>query len=163
MWPPVSHEEEPGTKEPCTMPGVRGSETMKLSALEEKFLALWKRRCFLPDAPAWVRDLPEPIFNKTFHPVRKWRFDFQWPAYRVAVEVDGGIFSKGKKRLNHASGPGIQADHEKRNAALELGWRVLVFTSQDLFQRPLETIQQVAKLLHRGKVVDIPEQGDLFT
>ena len=134
---------------------------MKTSALESKFIALWQRR-HLVGGPPWVAELPEPLREVRFHPARRWRFDFAWPAYRVAVEVDGGIFSKGKKRLNHASGPGIQADHEKRNAAAELGWRVLVFTSTDLLRRPVETIKQVANLLRQGKVVDIPEQLTLL-
>ncbi len=134
---------------------------MKTSTLEKKFISIWKRRSLM-GGPDWVAELPEPERERKFHPVRKWRFDFAWPAYRVALEIDGGIFSKGKERLNHASGPGIQADHEKRNAAAELGWRVLVFTSADLFQRPLKTIQLVANLLRKGKVVEIDEQLDLF-
>ncbi len=135
---------------------------MKTSHLEKKFLELWKRR-HLIGGPDWVAELPEPEFNKLFHPTRMWRFDFQWPAYRVAVEVDGGIHSTGKARLNHASGKGIQKDHEKRNAAVDLGWRVLVFTSRDLQgKRILETIQQVANLLRKGRVVEVDEQLELF-
>ena len=135
---------------------------MKTSHLEKKFIALWDRRHLLPESPEWLLDLPDPEREYKFHPVRKWPFDFAWPAYRVAVEVDGGIFSRGKAGKGHASGKGIEKDHEKRNAAAELGWRVLVFTSNDLYQRPLETIQLVANLLHKGKVVDIPEQLTLL-
>ena len=132
---------------------------MKTSTLEAKFISIWDRRPLL-GGPQWVAELPEPERELKFHPVRKWRFDFAWPAYRVAVEVDGGIFSGGR----HSTGPGLAADHEKRNAAIELGWRVLVFTSKDLTgARVITTIQQVANLLRKGKVVEIDEQLDLFT
>lgn len=131
---------------------------MKTSHLEKKFLSLWQRRHLL-NGPAWVAELPEPEREVRFHPDRKWRFDFAWRAYRVAVEVDGGIFSHGA----HGRGAGIEKDNEKRNSALELGWRVLVFTSNDLQgKRVIATIQQVANLLHKGKVVDIPEQLTLL-
>ncbi len=131
---------------------------MKTSTLEKKFLEIWKRRG-LVGGPDWVAPLPKPVREYKFHPVRKWRFDFAWPAYRVAVEIDGGTWTGGA----HARGSGIDKDNEKRNSAAELGWRVLVFTSVDLTgRRVINTIQQVANLLHKGKVVPIDEQLDLF-
>ena len=42
----------------------------------------------------------------------------------VAVEVDGGIYSRGR----HVRGSGFERDAEKRNAAVMAGWRVLHFT-----------------------------------
>ena len=132
---------------------------MKISKLEAAFLDLWSRRHLL-GGQDWVAELPNPLHNKCFHPVRMWRFDFQWPAYRVAVEIDGGTWT-GQK--SHASGPGIAADHEKQNAAVELGWRVLRFTSPDLRGRQaLKTIQTVCNLLRQGPVADIQEQLPLF-
>ena len=63
-----------------------------------------------------------------FHPTRKWRFDYAWPRYLVAVEKDGGVWSGGK----HGRGSGIVKDHEKQNAAAVLGWRILRCTPQQL-------------------------------
>jgi len=131
---------------------------MKTSTLEAKFLSLWERR-HLIGGPEWVAQLPEPEREVRFHDTRRWRFDFAWRAYRVAVEIDGGTFSGHK---SHTSGRGIDADNEKRNAALELGWRVLVFTTTDLHCEPIRTIQQVANLLRKGKVAEVDEQLPLF-
>jgi very-short-patch-repair endonuclease len=69
--------------------------------------------------------LPEPVREYRFHPSRKWRFDFAWPAAMLAVEVEGGSWIAGR----HVRGRGFEADCEKYNAAVLLGWRILRFTS----------------------------------
>jgi len=56
---------------------------------------------------------------------RDWRFDFAWPADRLAVEVDGGTFSSGR----HTRGTGYEGDCEKLNEAVLRGWRVLRVTT----------------------------------
>ena len=68
--------------------------------------------------------LPEPAREFRFHPRRRWRFDFAWPLYKVAAEVDGGIYSRGR----HVRAAGFERDAEKGNAAVLAGWRVLHFT-----------------------------------
>jgi very-short-patch-repair endonuclease len=65
-----------------------------------------------------------------FHPDRKWRFDFAAPALKVAVELEGGIFSRGKS--SHRTGVGIRRDMEKSNEAQKLGWRVFRFYVDDV-------------------------------
>jgi len=59
-----------------------------------------------------------------FHSSRKWRFDYAFPAYKVAIEVDGGVYTGGR----HSGGKGQVNDMEKLNAAAVLGWRVLRYT-----------------------------------
>lgn len=59
-----------------------------------------------------------------FHPTRRWRFDFAWPAERIAVEVDGGQWLQG---TGHNSGTGRERDAEKDAEALLLGWKVFRF------------------------------------
>jgi very-short-patch-repair endonuclease len=71
-----------------------------------------------------VSGLPMPAREFRFHPKRRWRFDFAWPLYKVAVEVDGGIYSRGR----HVRGSGFERDAEKGNEAVLAGWRVLHFT-----------------------------------
>lgn len=70
--------------------------------------------------------LPEPTREYRFHPVRRWRIDFAWPEQKLAVELEGGIFSGGR----HTRGAGFLADCEKTNTLTLLGWRVLRFATQ---------------------------------
>lgn len=54
---------------------------------------------------------------------RRWRLDFAWPDERVAVELQGGIFTEGR----HSRGQGMLNDMEKLNCAQKMGWTVLLF------------------------------------
>ena len=68
--------------------------------------------------------VPEPTPEFRFHPTRKWRFDFAWPERKLALEVQGAIFTQGR----HTRGAGLLKEHEKLNAAAIAGWRVLFVT-----------------------------------
>lgn len=76
--------------------------------------------------------LPKPLVEFRFHPERKWRFDFAWPEpiglSALAVEVQGGLFIQGR----HNRGAALRLEHEKLNAAAELGWRILYLEPQNL-------------------------------
>jgi hypothetical protein len=72
--------------------------------------------------------LPEPVAELRFAPPRKWRFDYAWPEQKLALEVQGGLFSNGR----HVRGAALLREHEKLNAAAALGWRVLYTTPQDI-------------------------------
>ncbi len=65
--------------------------------------------------------LPAPEREYRFHPTRMWRLDFAYPSIRLAVEVEGGIYSKGR----HGRGKGIAEDIEKGNALTLAGWRLI--------------------------------------
>jgi hypothetical protein len=96
--------------------------------------------------------LPTPLAEHCFMPGRRWRFDFAWPAFMVALEVEGGAYSRlvvvergyelkqGRRvalaagtrlRLGgrHHSAEGLDADAQKYNAAAVLGWMVIRATS----------------------------------
>lgn len=60
--------------------------------------------------------LPLPVREYVFHPTRKWRFDFAWPAIKFAIEVQGGC---------HVVRARFHQDIRKRAAALLEGWSVL--------------------------------------
>ena len=64
-----------------------------------------------------------------FHPERKWRFDYAHEGYRIAVELQGGIFGK---KSGHNSGVGIRNGMEKLNEAQRLGWKVYQFYVDDV-------------------------------
>ena len=72
--------------------------------------------------------LPEPIPKYQFHPKRKWRADYCWPDYNLLLEIDGGIWSKGR----HVTGTGRLADMEKQSEAAILGYRILYVTPQQM-------------------------------
>lgn len=84
-----------------------------MSALEET-LALHIR----------AAGLPVPVRELKFHPARRWRFDFAFVDEKIAVEVEGGVFSGGR----HTRGSGFVKDCEKYNEATRLGWRVFRVT-----------------------------------
>ena len=81
-------------------------------------------------------DLPPAEREYKFHPTRKWRWDFAWPADKVAVECQGGTWTKGA----HSSGSGLERDYEKINAGQLMGWRVF---------------QASRKMIESGEVIDI--------
>ena len=76
--------------------------------------------------------LVQPIGEYYFHPFRKFRFDYAWPdlyfgsgeQFRIALEVQGGIWTGGK----HGRGSGIEKDYEKMNEAILTGWKVFQVT-----------------------------------
>lgn len=65
--------------------------------------------------------LPEPVREFKFHETRKWKIDFAWPALKLAVELEGGIWTGGR----HTSGAGWIKDAEKYNELSLMGWRLL--------------------------------------
>lgn len=88
--------------------------------------------------------LPVPVKEHVFHPTRKWRFDYAWPEYKVALEVEGGIWMRG--RGAHSRPQGIERDIEKYNAAVVLGWRVLRVVPTDLHRKiTTDLLRQVLK------------------
>ena len=72
--------------------------------------------------------LPKGIAEYRFHPVRRWRFDLAYPAWQVAFEVDGGVWTRGR----HTRGAGYLKDCEKLNEAAILGWLVVRVTPQQI-------------------------------
>jgi hypothetical protein len=72
--------------------------------------------------------LPRPVTEHRFDSSRRWRFDFAWPAAKLALEVEGGVWTEGR----HTRGSGFTADIEKYNAATVQGWRVLRCVPADI-------------------------------
>ena len=69
-------------------------------------------------------NLPEPEWEYEFFPSRRWRFDCAWPDRRLAIEVEGGLYTGGR----HVRGEGYEDDLRKYNAAMRMGWVVLRFS-----------------------------------
>lgn len=73
-------------------------------------------------------DLPLPCCEFKFHATRRWRFDFAWPEFLVAAEVEGGVWTGGR----HTRGVGFEGDCEKYAEALTAGWKVLRVTGKHI-------------------------------
>lgn len=86
-----------------------------------------------PDIDFWKRrGIPDPVTEFKFHPTRRWRFDYCWVKEKVAIEINGGVWIKGR----HTRGAGQIKDMEKLNEAQRMGYDVYQFTPQQL---PLES------------------------
>lgn len=94
------------------------------------FLALLKRE-----------RLPAPIAEYRFAPPRRWRLDYAWPDHRLALEVEGGLWTGGR----HFRGKGALADMEKYNTLAVMGWRLIRCTPTGLCD--LATVQTIASAL----------------
>jgi hypothetical protein len=88
---------------------------MNGSELERAFDTYW--RIFAPD-------MPEPKEEHQFSKWRNWRFDRAWVAEKVAVELEGGLYTRGR----HQRPKGFSDDCDKYNMASLEGWIVLRYT-----------------------------------
>ncbi|WP_230425786.1 endonuclease domain-containing protein [Spartinivicinus ruber] len=77
------------------------------------------------------------ISEYRFHPNRLWRFDFVFPDYNLAVELEGGTYSHGRRtktghtlKSRHLTPTGFYQDCEKYAEAAIQGWSVLRFDSR---------------------------------
>jgi very-short-patch-repair endonuclease len=89
-------------------------------------LAERKRQSFRVACERHGLAVPETEYR--FDASRKWRFDYAWPKWKVALEVEGGVWTGGR----HTTGAGFTKDMEKYNAAASQGWRVLRVTPSGL-------------------------------
>lgn len=70
----------------------------------------------------------------TFHPVRRWRFDYVlsgksfYQIGKIGIEIEGGIFTQGR----HTRGQGYLGDLEKYREAAALGYKVYRFSTQEV-------------------------------
>jgi very-short-patch-repair endonuclease len=87
------------------------SEAEELLAMQIRAIKLW-----------------EPVREYKFDSIRKWRFDFAWPNLRLAIEIEGGIWTGGR----HTRGKGFLDDCSKYNQAALAGWMVLRFPTEQI-------------------------------
>lgn len=88
----------------------------------------------------------ELVREHRFHPVRKWRFDYALPELKVAIEVEGAVWTKGR----HTRGAGFIKDMEKYNTAATMGWTVIRITPQQKFKA--ETLQMIKQVIISKKI-----------
>lgn len=83
--------------------------------------------------------VPEYRFNNE----RRWRFDYAWPDAGIALEVEGGVWSRGR----HTRGAGFLKDCEKYNDAAVRGW-IVIRVTPDTLCTP-ETIALLKRAMER--------------
>lgn len=94
-------------------------------------------------APGMVKPEQEYFFDK--HIKRRHHFDFAFPLYMIAVEVEGNAW--------HVRGGGKHmqdADMEKYNIAVMLGWRVFRFSPAMLKNEPSKHIGMILEAMDYG-------------
>jgi very-short-patch-repair endonuclease len=84
--------------------------------------------------------LPKPIRQ---HPVevdgRRYRLDFAWPSFRVAVEADGFA--------THGGRSAFHGDRRRAAGLVSEGWRIVPVTWQDATARSNEWLHEVGRTL----------------
>lgn len=65
-----------------------------------------------------------PGRNKKYLPPTELEFDFSWKSLKVAVEIQGGIDSRGRQS-GHVSADGMRRDMRKMCLAQAAGWIIL--------------------------------------
>jgi len=91
----------------------------------------------------WTMHYPDkkPMTQFTFHPTRKFRFDFCWPMHKIALEVQG--YGPG-----HNSLIGMTQDYDKNMEAMLHNWKIMYITSIHLSPPRIDdTVAVLAKLL----------------
>lgn len=83
----------------------------------------------------------EVVAEHRFHETRKWRFDYAVPSLRIALEVEGGVWTGGR----HTSASGYLRDMEKYNEAALNGWVVLRCTPKTLWSDGLRLLAEAVK------------------
>lgn len=75
-----------------------------------------------------LEELPEPVAEYKFCSTRKWRLDWAWPEQKLALEIEGGIWTRGR----HTRPRGFINDMEKYNQLAIIGWRLIRVTPQQI-------------------------------
>lgn len=86
----------------------------------------------LVDVQAREAGWPRPEREYKVDSGRRYRWDFCWPAQRVSLDVEGGLFAKGRARMAHAMPTAILRDMNKANIGTLNGWRMLRLTPEQV-------------------------------
>ena len=73
------------------------------------------------DITGWQREYK-------FHSVRRWRVDFAFIEHKLAIEIEGGVWVRGR----HVRGKGFISDCEKYNELSLMDWRLLRFVPEHI-------------------------------
>ena len=101
--------------------------------------------------------LPEPRRNYQFFHDRKWKADFAWIDQNILVEIEGGIWTRGR----HVRGVGYTNDCEKYNMAQSMGWKVYRFTPEHV-RKGAALLFLERELIVEGNRVNVTKKDSLI-
>jgi len=84
--------------------------------------------------------------------LKDWRFDICFPDIKLAVECEGGTWIQGR----HVRGIGFENDSIKYNAAAELGFILLRYTTTMIKRDPTGVVGQIKRIydqIHQTRVI----------
>jgi hypothetical protein len=104
--------------------GITHEEFVRLAAVTDLLAWLGKRVHPLAVMEEW-----------TFHPTRKWRFDYAVPNLKLAMEIQGHgrgawcpVCGRSNSTGRHGQPWGMENDIEKFGEAQAMGWTILLVT-----------------------------------
>lgn len=122
-----------------------------LPKVDKQVLAQTKPVMFTVEHMTFMRLLDVNFIHRPVHEFlfssRRFRFDYVWESNKLALEIEGGVFTK----QAHGSVTGILRDMTKYSLAASLGWRVIRVLPSKL--NTSETIKLIKDAL-RFKVVE---------
>jgi very-short-patch-repair endonuclease len=79
------------------------------------------------------------------HPVGRYRVDFALPLQKFGIELDG--------HATHSSPTAIAEDRRRQRALEEMGWHIVRFGGQEVYQNAAACVRSAARLaaLHKTK------------
>lgn len=93
--------------------------------------------------------LPIPKRHVKWHPARQFHWDFYWPEFRLALEVEGGQSVPGGG--HHQRRGGYELDCIRHSEAALMGFTLLRFTSRQVFDgTALGYVERAIWLLGKG-------------
>jgi very-short-patch-repair endonuclease len=113
--------------------GVRGSRVLRelLSARDPAMAPTESQLELLLVRALRATKAPDPVRQYIVEtPTGRIRLDFAYPDVKLAIEADGLRW--------HSSRADLQRDRARANQLVQLGWRILTFTWDDLTRRPAE-------------------------
>jgi hypothetical protein len=117
-----THQKETPLKKIKTPPGKK-----KLNRIRYKQKS-GSKTTSIPEYVWKFYGIPIPIPEYKFFAKRKWRIDYAWPNNYLAVEIEGGVYSRGR----HIRPTGFINDMEKYNCLILCGWKLLRFTPKNI-------------------------------
>lgn len=103
--------------------------------LEHTFVTRWKQQVY-----STIRPMREYRFAR---PSKQYRFDFAFIEQKVAVEMVGGAWTRGR----HNRAQGMREDYDKHLLATLMGWRVVYLTTDMINDDPATYIKQILELV----------------